>query len=1309
MIDVLRDESMKSGDSVLVISAGGHYYPTLLSLFGDRAPLYVSLGGFDLTLVSIYDFAGPPEQFFSPLLTGVTSVVSNIVPSLEYAGERARSLVVDAGFFRMGAVTVGVLSMFPSHSSVSARPRRFGRHLSLAVAVDGGVARARARGAGFVVVIFQELTLEDVEKTLLPLVYERIDLVVATMTSEFGTATGRTSLVSRWLDDNRVRVVPGVGFNEQDASEGFVFFNVSVAAAAPGNLPSTGFIDLKLLGSSVPQHPQIFAELTKVQAPFAEFFRQVAFTAPSHLAGGSLCRKGECAAGRYIVSAVLEWGRSAFSFESLTPSKAVIGLQNAGGIRGSLGPGNVTVSQLQAAAPFPNKVVMVRTTGSAVANAIRHSFSRWSNLTTSVSGDGRFLCVAGIRFTFSVTLNLSVAIEVDTRTSLGWAPLAMDDIVDVVTHDFFADGGDGQTFFASAPRVSSVKLVSDAAREQSQRAAPGVAGWDTAPLIVIKGEALPIADTFCAPGSQLSVDSLQCLPCSPGFFRPKGAEKCLPCAKGSFAPSSGMTHCLSCPANSRLASDSPTTDRGSISLSACLCVEGYTRATVAVNATTSATGSGGQNFCERCPSTSFSTFGSGVCTACPANSRVNPLIAARGSPDDCLCDEGFYKFSSFECRLCPDGGGCANPENGLPRRGYYLSRVTGQVMVCPEGARCDGMRAAPVALPGRWTAVQDGEAVSAVEPIFLRCASFVACPGGLSGGTCPKGYKNKPMCTQCEPGYYLFSGACWPCGQGGVKASLRLPIGVLALLVIFAYFTRKSRSAGVPGRPIITSIASEFFQGMFVLGRIRQVYPPTVNNAMQILSLPFSLNVEHLAVECYVRQAGFRAKWAMVMLVPVGLALCFVLAGLVGALVRRRSWRSGHLTDLLIDGYLRVFSAFYLVFAVEAMSPLSCTKQPDGTWSLDADPVLPCFNGWWWRLLPATTAAGVTYVFVFPIATVVVLFKNRGSFTTPSFRRRFGSLFLPYTVWFWGIVAILESLLVTAALTAAYTIPAASIPALVIVKTVAIILTVMFRPFPRFGEYLVSIFVKFAMVGLLLTASAMVPGETTDRSRSAVIFFLIISAGSAVCVGAVLHRSFLIFRRRRVKSVHPELKQMLAAVCSESGYAAALSWLRIEHKVQGNTDGLQRSLLGLLSVVVEAFLSGNPVEPDQRSDDLLVASVAPGTFSPHIVPHLRYILVRDRPWIFLRLVHGLLSVEVRRNPITLPHGTQTPDSSALFAFLFGDNFFSAGNISRIVESSHFQSSLRFLSVITRRAEEEKPPLIKLSELDDDDDNFDDDF
>jgi hypothetical protein len=1259
VIDRLRAEATEA--LVLSISGGGHYFPTILSRFDQRTELYVSLAGFDLTLLSLYDFTGPREEYFSPMLTRTRTVVSNLIPY-----DPASSWSIDMAMYPQHGVAV--LSMFDAREKSDIWGTGFGRAMSISAAVDGGVARARARGASYVVVIFHMLTLEEVQASLMPLVLEKMDLVISTVTSDPGA---RTLVVTKWLNDT-----PGVAFNEQYAGEGVVYVNVT---AAKGLLPVAGLVDLRALGATVPQHPLILAELVKVQAPFSLFFQQTAFTTGALLKGGILCRKAECTAGRYLTAALLEWGKRYLSLPG-PRARYTIGLQNSGGIRSNLGPDNVSISQLLAACPFQNKVVMVRTTGAAVARAIQHSFSKWTNSSVVASGEGRFLCVAGFRFTFSVPLNVPVSIDVrDSNNS--WVPLSLGDTVDVVTVGFLANGGDGHTSFLDAPRVASDLLASDAIREQSLWAAPDVS--ESFPFITISGERLPHSGFFCPAGSQLEGPSLTCKPCSAGLYRPFGGGEggmCLPCPRGFYAPFANMSECVACPPHSRTAVGAG---------SECICVEGYLRV--------------GNDTCERCPDNAYSAFGASECTSCPPNSLVIGDAPGR-SAEDCLCVDGYYKFTNGTCRKCPDLRSCASPESGLPRRGYFYSRAdAGEIKVCPEGARCDGMNTFPVALPGRWTAARED---GSEDPVFLRCASVVACPGSLKGGECPDGYKNKPMCTQCIKGYYLFSGTCVPCGRQGARASLRLPFGIVILILIICYFARKARSVGVPGRPMTTSIVSEFFQGMFVLGRIRQAYPPTVNYAMQVLSMPFSLNVEHLAIECYAPRAGFRAKWAMVVLVPVGLAAMFLVLGVVMVCVLGKG-RKMYVFDRFVDGYLRVFLAFYLIFAVGAASPFSCTLQPDGRWSLDADPVLPCFEGWWWRFLPATVVSALAYIVLFPAFVFLVLFKNRRALIrSPAFRRRFGSLFLPFTAWFWGIVVIAESLLVTAALTAAYTIPAAAIPALIIVKTTSIILTVMFNPFPRFKEHLLSVGLKFNMVCLLLTAASIAPGVTTDRSKSAVIFFLLVLAGTTVSVGAVLYRFYLLYRRRRIKAINPELKQVLAAICSESGYAATLSWLRAELKFEGNTEILQDALLGLFSPVLESYLAGSKVIPDRRADDILIASVAPGTFTPHIVPHLRQHLLRTKSGIFLSLVRGLLSIERRKKPLQWPEGKGTEDSTQLFAYLFGSSFFHPRNTARMVESEHFLGAVRFLFLLTRpeddadvAVDDEKPALLNIDEVD----------
>jgi 5'-nucleotidase len=108
-------------------------------------------------------------------------------------------------------------------------------------------------------------------------------------------------------------------------------------------------------------------------------------------------------------------------------------LVNAGSIRDSIGPGEVSLADVMTALPFANRVVLVTVTGAELAAALVHG--RQPVTLQKGYGTGAYLQTDGI--------------EVDTadgtpmKILVAGQPLDPGATYRVAVNDFLADGGDG--------------------------------------------------------------------------------------------------------------------------------------------------------------------------------------------------------------------------------------------------------------------------------------------------------------------------------------------------------------------------------------------------------------------------------------------------------------------------------------------------------------------------------------------------------------------------------------------------------------------------------------------------------------------------------------------------------------------------------------------------------------------------------------------------------------------------------------------------------------------------------------------------
>ena len=144
-------------------------------------------------------------------------------------------------------------------------------------------------------------------------------------------------------------------------------------------------------------------------------------------------REGETNFGDWLADLVREAG------------DADVGLVNAGSIRGSLGPGDITLADVMTALPFDNEVVTVELTGAALRQAIAFSAGdKW--------GAGGFLQVSGCEVEIEPRIGVS-------DVTVGGKALDDDATYKVAVPGFLAEGGDGYTMIAAGANITKTGVT----------------------------------------------------------------------------------------------------------------------------------------------------------------------------------------------------------------------------------------------------------------------------------------------------------------------------------------------------------------------------------------------------------------------------------------------------------------------------------------------------------------------------------------------------------------------------------------------------------------------------------------------------------------------------------------------------------------------------------------------------------------------------------------------------------------------------------------------------------------------------------
>lgn len=146
----------------------------------------------------------------------------------------------------------------------------------------------------------------------------------------------------------------------------------------------------------------------------------------------SVCRVEECNMGNLMTDVMR------------MTTGAQIAITNGGGIRASIAPGQVTVSDVINVFPFGNTMATFEITGADFIAALENGVSQVENVA------GRFPQVSGMRYSWDGSMEAGsriVSVEVLNAETGEYEPLDPEAIYSVVTNDYMRRGGDGYAVF----------------------------------------------------------------------------------------------------------------------------------------------------------------------------------------------------------------------------------------------------------------------------------------------------------------------------------------------------------------------------------------------------------------------------------------------------------------------------------------------------------------------------------------------------------------------------------------------------------------------------------------------------------------------------------------------------------------------------------------------------------------------------------------------------------------------------------------------------------------------------------------------
>jgi branched-chain amino acid transport system substrate-binding protein len=152
-----------------------------------------------------------------------------------------------------------------------------------------------------------------------------------------------------------------------------------------------------------------------------------------------MIRYQESTLGNLIADVMLEAAKSEGAVASLT---------NTGGMRASIGEGEVTLAELLMTLPFGNTLMVLEVTGSELVAALDHGLTQAGGEST-----GAFPSIAGMQVNYCDSQACSEALlegGVVTSLTIEGTAVDLEKTYQVATHDFLGGGGDGYSMLEEA-------------------------------------------------------------------------------------------------------------------------------------------------------------------------------------------------------------------------------------------------------------------------------------------------------------------------------------------------------------------------------------------------------------------------------------------------------------------------------------------------------------------------------------------------------------------------------------------------------------------------------------------------------------------------------------------------------------------------------------------------------------------------------------------------------------------------------------------------------------------------------------------
>ncbi|MBB3611129.1 5'-nucleotidase C-terminal domain-containing protein [Rhizobium sp. BK602] len=427
MIDQRR--AALAGQNVLVLDAGDNFQGSLFYTTYKGAAEVEFLNDMKIDAMTVgnheFDDGEEPLAAFLDKATFPIVTANLVTDGQSKLGDRIKKSIV----LEVGGQKIGIVGAVTTETAELSSP---GPHVKItddAAAISAEVDALKSQGVNKIIALTHVGYPRDIDKIAK---IAGVDVVVGGHSHTLLSNTDpKAAGPYPTMVDNpagyKVPVVQAASYSKYLGDVVITFDDNGVVKDAKG--------DPILLDASVKPDPAISARIQEMAKPIEELRHKVIGSSEGVIEGArEICRIQECSMGNLVADAILD----------RTKGQGIsIAIQNGGGLRASIGAGDVTMGGVLTVLPFQNTVATFQLTGAEVKAALENGLSQIDE------GAGRFPQVAGLKYSFDKSKPPgSRLVSVDVQEGTEFVPLDPEKTYGVVSNNYMRAGGDGYSVFA---------------------------------------------------------------------------------------------------------------------------------------------------------------------------------------------------------------------------------------------------------------------------------------------------------------------------------------------------------------------------------------------------------------------------------------------------------------------------------------------------------------------------------------------------------------------------------------------------------------------------------------------------------------------------------------------------------------------------------------------------------------------------------------------------------------------------------------------------------------------------------------------